>query len=121
MQTKLSRPQRAVLEWLLAYPGVELSHYPFGRDISWTAYWQNAEARAHMVGVFRALGSDVSFTAPRVIDLDGPTPRITYPTFGALMRGGYLRETTRYTSGLTRFTISKRGILAIRQLPQEGE
>lgn len=88
---RLTRPQRDVLEWLLAYPGVEISWQPLERA-SWTAMWANEDARQHMVRTLDALrdflGQDASGTAPRAIPVPGPTPRLTTGTFKALVRRG---------------------------------
>lgn len=92
--TTVSPTQLAVLRWLAAYPGIDISYNPPDGYVTWSAMWQNEAARRHMVGVMGILDFDASFTRPRDLSLaDCPTPRLTKPTFLALWKRGLLRRT----------------------------
>jgi hypothetical protein len=109
-----SLKQRAVLEWLLAYPGVEICYSP-GWRVWWSAEWVSEAFRQQMIGVMAVLGSDVRGEfRPRVAPIPGPTPHITRPTVEALRRHGWIQPTKLDRGGSIYCQISRAGILAIR-------
>ncbi len=82
----MTKTQRAVLRWLMAYPGVYIKRYGDG-SVSWNAAWADAAARRQMLQMMDFLGGDtgVALCAMSVPE-DAGTPRITKQTFLALAR-----------------------------------
>jgi hypothetical protein len=122
----LTGPQRAVLEWLLAYPTVRISWVAPGRPY-WTAFWASEEARQHMAGVMRDLaGPEFEEPRPRTAGASGGTPRLVSGTFHALARRGLIRM-THYRppdgvfAGDAHYQISQEGIRSIRPLAAEPD
>ena len=114
----MSSAQRRVLEWLLAYPGVYVTARIDGYRVGWSHRWASERWRQNMVGVTADLGMDNRDTAPRAAPLDGPTPPITRPTFAVLQRNGWLRLASHWR-GTARYTISRAGILTLREIATE--
>ncbi len=113
---KLTPSQRRVLEWLYAWPGVQLSG-----DVSyigWTAAWASPEARGEAAMFASVMGVDLRFASkpdPRLIDW--PTPACRRGTFRSLLRSGYLVATGQHrTIPFYRwYTISAEGVAAIER------
>lgn len=118
----LTPPQRAVLEWLLAHPTVQILWPVLGRP-RWSASWASESARQHMTGVMRGLaGPGFEEPRPRNAGAGGGTPRLTSATFHSLARRGLIRM-AHYRpprgvfSGVASYELSQEGIRAIRAHP----
>jgi hypothetical protein len=111
----LSPSQRRVLEWLNAWPGVQLAGDI--ESVSWTAAWASAEARGEAMAFARAIGGTAGFGIPSDLRLlDWPTPACRRGTFRSLLRSGYLKATGQHrTIPFYRwYTISDGGLDALR-------
>lgn len=92
-----TRPQVLVLDWLVAFPGIEIQwdpkHHPgfgIGRPF-WRSAWANEAARLHMIAVMGVLGDDTCAqrVAPR-FNRNGGTPRVTLQTMLAIAKRGWV-------------------------------
>jgi hypothetical protein len=89
--SNLSLSQRAVLEWLLAYPGVCINAPDEGYPC-WNASWCDESGRIMMERMLPDLGLDGTFSRPRGNPITGGTPKLRKPTFLALKRRALIRE-----------------------------
>lgn len=100
---KLSKSQLQIIQWMLAYPGVEITYQPGKSRPTWTVWWANEEARQHMIKTTTILGligiNQPSGSEPRWQPQDSPPATLRTKTVDALIRLGLLRKTKYRPAG----------------------